>query len=72
MGEYIHLLIQPLLNARALSCLEVHVELTKAAPVTVNHLKLLYSVKGNYYGFSQLFTNTIGSTHFPHNLCLYG
>ena len=72
MGEYIHLLIQPLLNARALSCLEVHVELTKTAFVNVYHLKLLHSVNGNYCGFSQLFTNTIGSIYFPYNICLYG
>ena len=50
MGEYIHLLIKPVLNARALSYLEIHVQLTKIGAVTVNHLKL---------------TRSIGSIHFP-------
>ena len=59
MGEYIHLLIQPLLNARALSCLQVNVDLTKTAAVSVYHLKLLHSVKANSCGFSQPFRNRI-------------
>ena len=64
MGEYMHLLIQPLLNARDLSCLEVHVELTKTGAVTVYHLKLLHSVKANSCGFSQPFTNTVQSVPY--------
>ena len=59
MGEYIHLLIQPLLNARALSCLEVHVGLTKTGAVTVYHLKFLHSFEANSCGFSPPFTNTV-------------
>ena len=55
MGEYIHLLIKPVLNARDLLCLEVHVQLTKTGPVTVNHLKLIHWVKPNSCPFSQLF-----------------
>ena len=54
MGEYIHLLMKPVLNARALSCVEVHVQLTKTSAVTVNHLKLIRSVKANSFHFSQL------------------
>ena len=61
MGEYIQLLIKAVLNARVLSCLEFHVHLTKTHVVTVNHLKLIRSVKPNCCGFSQLCTNTIGS-----------
>ena len=64
IGEYIQLLIKPVLNARALSCLEVHVQLTARGAVTVNDLKLLRSVKPNYCGFSQLCTNTIGFVYF--------
>ena len=64
IGEYIHLLIKPVLNARVLSCLEVHVQLSITGAVTVNHLKLLHSVKLNSCGFSQLCTNTIGSIYF--------
>ena len=72
MGEYIKLLIQPLLDARALSSLEIHTELTETATVTVCHLKLIHSVKGNSSGFSQLFTNTISYIYFPYNICPYG
>ena len=54
MGEYIQLLINPVLNARALSCMEVHVQLTKTGAVTVNHLKFIRSVKPNSCHFSQL------------------
>ena len=50
IGEYIHLLIKPLLNARDLSCLEVHVQLTKTVAVTVNHVELLHSVNIYLYG----------------------
>ena len=39
MGEYIHLLKKLVLNARALSCLEDHVQLTKTGAVTLNQLK---------------------------------
>ena len=54
IGEYIQLLIKPVLNARALSCLEVHVQLTKTGAVTVNHLKLIGSFKPDSCCFSQL------------------
>ena len=46
--------MKPVLNARALSCVEVHVQLTKTSAVTVNHLKLIRSVKANSFHFSQL------------------
>ena len=72
IGEYIHLLIKPLLNARALSCLEVNVQLTATADVTVNHIELLHSVKLNSCGLSQLCKNTIPSIYFPYNISLYG
>ena len=72
IGEYIHLLIKPLLNARALSCLEVHVQLTKTADVTVNNIELLHSVKLNSCGLSQLCTHTIPSIYFPYNTSHYG
>ena len=49
MGEYIHLLIKPVLNAITLSYLEIHV-----TAVTVNHWKLIRSVKPNCCRFSQL------------------
>ena len=39
MGEYIHLLIKPLLNAMGFSCLEVNVQLSKKGAVIANHLK---------------------------------
>ena len=39
MGEYIHLLIKPLLNAMGFSCLEVNEQLSKKGAVSVNHLK---------------------------------
>ena len=65
IGEYIHLLIKPLLNTRALSCLEVHVQLTKTAAVTVNNVELLRSVKSNSCALSQLCTNTISLIYFP-------
>ena len=64
IGEYIHLLKNPVLNARALSCLEVHVQLTATGAVTVNQVKLLHSFKPNYCGLSQLCTNTICSIYF--------
>ena len=64
IGEYIHLLIKPVLNARALSYLEVHVHLTKTGAVTVNDVNLLHSVKPNPCGFLQLSTNTISSLYF--------
>ena len=64
MGEYIHLLIKAVLNAGVLSCLEIHVQLTETRAITVNHLKLIHSVKPNCCGFSQLCTNTIGSINF--------
>ena len=67
IGEYIIILIKPVLNARALSCLEVHVQLTATGAVTVNHLKLLRSVKPNSCGFSELCTNRIGSVYFRGN-----
>ena len=71
IGEYIHLLKKPLLNTRALSCLEVHVQLTKTSAVTLNHVELLHSVKPNSCGFSQLCTNTIVSVYFPYNISLF-
>ena len=64
MGEYKHLLIKAVLNARVLSCLEIHVQLTKTGAVTANDVKLLRSVKPNSCGFSQLSTNTISSLYF--------
>ena len=70
IGEYIHLLIKSLLNSRALSCLSVHVQLTKTSAVTVNHLQLLRSVKPNSCGLSQLCTNTIASVYFQYNISL--
>ena len=54
MGEYIHLLIKPVLNARPLYSLEVHIQLTKTGAVTVNHLKWIHSLKQNSCHFSQL------------------
>ena len=38
---------------------------TKTRSVTVNHIKLLRSVKANYCVFSQVCTNTMGSVYFP-------
>ena len=64
IGEYIHLLLKPVLNARALWSLEVHVQLTTTGAVTVDHLKLLRSVKANSSVFSQLCANAIGSVYF--------
>ena len=64
IGEYIQLLIKRVLNARALSCMEVHVHLTKMDDATVNDVKLLRSVKPNSCGFSQLCTSTINSVYF--------
>ena len=56
----------------ALSCLQVHVQLTITADVSVNHVELLRSVKPNSCGLSQLCTNTIASVYFPYNISLYG
>ena len=39
MGEYIKLLIKPLLNAMGFSCLEVNIQLSKKGAVIANHLK---------------------------------
>ena len=64
IAEYIHLLLKPVLNARALWSLEVHVQLTATGAVTVDHLKLLHSVKANSSVFSQLCANAIGSVYF--------
>ena len=64
IGEYINLLIKPVLNSRAVSCLEFQVQLTTTSAVTVNHLKLIHSVKANSCGLSQLCTNTIISIYF--------
>ena len=65
IGEYIHLIIKPVLNSRALLWLEVHVQLTITGPVTfVNNLKLVNSVKANSCGFSQMCTKTIASIYF--------
>ena len=38
---------------------------TKTCAFTVNHIKLLRSVKANYCVFSQVCTNTMGSIYFP-------
>ena len=54
MGEYIHLLIKPVLNPRALSYLKILLQLTKTSLVTINHLKLIRSLKLNSCHFSQL------------------
>ena len=64
IGEYINLLIKPVLNSRAVSCLEFQVQLTSTSAVTVNDLKCINSVKANSCGLSQLCTNTIISIYF--------
>ena len=64
IGEYINLLIKPVLNSRAVSYLEFQVQLTTTSVVTVNDLKLINSVKANSCGLSQVCTNTIISIYF--------
>ena len=64
VGEYIHLLIKPVLNARGLWSLEVHVQLSTTGTVTVDDIKLLRSVKANSSVFSQVCANAIGSVYF--------
>ena len=49
---------------------EVHVQLTKTAAVTVNHIEFLRSVKPKSCAFSQLCTNTIASVYFLYNISL--
>ena len=64
IDEYIYLLLKAVLNARALSSFEVHVQLSTTGAVTVDHLKLLHSVKVNSSLFSQLCANAIASVYF--------
>ena len=48
------------MNARVLSSLEVHVQLTKTSAVAVNHLKLICLVRPNFCPLSQLFYTFTG------------
>ena len=63
-GEYIHLLLKPVLNARTLWSFQVHVQLSTTGAVSVDDLKLLHSLKANSCVFWQLCPNAIGSVYF--------
>ena len=72
-GEYIHLLLKPVLIARALWFLKVHVQLSTTGAFSVDDLKLLHSLKANSCVFSQLCANAIGSVYFLGDcLCAVG